>query len=314
MEALKTALQKAETALAEADAAAKSAALRAASSSPAPQPGPSRQVQTPIEPIQTSIKVTRKHPNIQFDKDPIRDTPTFPKERMEEYYIAVNQLLSETRAQEEPNTSVLIAMKNLVLVCKSLTESVEEFEADTNLDVAESQILAKLKQQLSQALTNQMLIAKKAAVDPTDEVKQKVEDVLLTLTTVVLELFRVAGDIAHPQAPPPGTAPSNGSYSDRAKSPSLQSERQENAVQAYDIQTLDQLKVFFPSSDYRIFWKDKQNSLSDRFKRLLNYFVVNLIHLTYSLTLSTVCRQSSKVSFYLPRNRYSYLELMELLF
>jgi len=117
------------------------------------------------------------------------------RNNLEEYYIAVNQLLSETRAQEEPNTSVLLAMKSVVLACKSLTQDCEEYEETlkNNRKVIPSK-LPGLKGQLSQALTNQMLTAKQAAVDPTDAVKQSVENALLPLTTVVLLLAKTLSE------------------------------------------------------------------------------------------------------------------------
>lgn len=123
--------------------------------------------------------------------------------------MAVNQLLSETRAQEEPNTAVLVAMKSIVLACKAITEDCEVFEKLSRIEEADRADLKRIKQQvldlltkLSQALTNQMLIAKKAAIDPTDAVKKGAEEALLCLTTVVLQLFSKSAIFKSKEAKP----------------------------------------------------------------------------------------------------------------
>jgi hypothetical protein len=89
-------------------------------------------------------------------------------------------------------------MKSVVIACKAITEECETFERRRSLGGSDRQCLGKIKQQMSQALTTQMMLAKKAAVEPNDNVKHEIEDALRALTTVVVELIRKVDGIARP--------------------------------------------------------------------------------------------------------------------
>lgn len=47
--------------------------------------------------IMQKLKSKRENPNLDFDNDGIKGNSVFKLERMEEYYISVKQLLSESR-------------------------------------------------------------------------------------------------------------------------------------------------------------------------------------------------------------------------
>ncbi|KAJ3329529.1 hypothetical protein HDU91_003837 [Kappamyces sp. JEL0680] len=83
-------------------------------------------------------------------------------------------------------------MKSIVIACKAITMDCEAFERSNRLDSADRQAIGRVKQQLSQALNNQMVFAKKAAVEPNDRVKEGIEEALKTLTTIVVDLVRKA--------------------------------------------------------------------------------------------------------------------------
>jgi hypothetical protein len=59
-------------------------------------------------------------------------------------------------------TSVLMAMKQIVISCKNITEDIEIFEtsAQNNLNQQQRENLANIKDRLSSALTNLMTSAK----------------------------------------------------------------------------------------------------------------------------------------------------------
>lgn len=101
------------------------------------------------------------------------------------------------RAQEEPNTNILVAMKNVVYVCKSITQDLDEFESkflqeDPISSPTGSKIsnLSLLKQDMSQALTYQMGLAKQFAVEPDEAVKEAIEEAMTALTGVIVDIYQ----------------------------------------------------------------------------------------------------------------------------
>jgi hypothetical protein len=99
-------------------------------------------------------------------------------------------------------------MKSVVLACKSLISSCENYEQK----VGTSASLSNIKLQMSTALKNQMVACKQAALAPTPSVKLSIEKELLVLTTVVLEIVRACQDLdkssstATPNLKTPSTA------------------------------------------------------------------------------------------------------------
>jgi len=143
-------------------------------------------------------------PNIDFQNDAIFDDGVIRRENIEDYSVAVNQLLVETGKQfisdksqreEEPSSTVLVAMKSII-AC-SLAAGRRVRAKCLRLSKQDTKDIAACKQQLLLALTNQMLASRRAAVDgPSDEVKSELESALMALTSVVVEMYHLMRDIS----------------------------------------------------------------------------------------------------------------------
>jgi hypothetical protein len=88
-------------------------------------------------------------------------------------------------------------MKNIVYVCKSITQDVDKFEGtllsqQDAISPTGSKVsnLALLKQDMSQALTYQMGLAKQFAMEPDDTVKDAIEEAMIALTGVIVDIYQ----------------------------------------------------------------------------------------------------------------------------
>ncbi|KAJ3261211.1 component of the polarisome [Boothiomyces macroporosus] len=146
----------------------------------------------------------RENPNIDFQNE-IPSNGYFDKKKLEPYTLAVNQLLSEAQSKQA-NTNILVAMKQIVLACKAITEDCDRFESEKRLSKQEKLQLTQIKSKLSSYLTNQMLIAKAAATEaPKDDFYVNIETATSDLTSVVVDLVRTIN--SYDERPPSPTRP-----------------------------------------------------------------------------------------------------------
>jgi hypothetical protein len=97
---------------AEVSGASRQRGSAARTNSPAPSDLSSRRAVTNIP-----IHVTRTLPNIDFNQDNMMNLVGFEIERLEQYYMAVNQLLSETRFfYNDDGINVIELKRNLIPV------------------------------------------------------------------------------------------------------------------------------------------------------------------------------------------------------
>ncbi|KAJ3271005.1 component of the polarisome [Terramyces sp. JEL0728] len=143
----------------------------------------------------------RENPNIDFQTE-ISEEGYFDRKRLEPYTLAVNQLLSEAQSKQA-NTNILVAMKQIVLACKSITEDCDKFEAEKRLSKQEKLLLTQIKSKLSSYLTNQMLVAKSAATEaPKEDFYANIETATSDLTAVVVELVKTINSYEERPASP----------------------------------------------------------------------------------------------------------------
>jgi len=115
------------------------------------------------------------------------------EDRVDTYEEAINNLL-DAKESEKP-TNVLVAMKAIVISCKTITEDIENFENTTNIRTDERDQLDNLKNYLSEVLTNLMSSAKSYATSQGKSPVPELEDSLLSLTDSVVDLIRYTKDI-----------------------------------------------------------------------------------------------------------------------
>ncbi|KAJ1569780.1 component of the polarisome [Nowakowskiella sp. JEL0078] len=110
--------------------------------------------------------------------------------RMNSYNNAVEDLLRAARS--DAPTSVLVAMKAIVLSCKEITESTERFESNLRLRQETRERLNIIKNRLSQGLAGLMSSAKLHATSPhgTTPIVQ-LENNAKNLTNTINELLQV---------------------------------------------------------------------------------------------------------------------------
>jgi hypothetical protein len=109
--------------------------------------------------------------------------------------MAVDQLLQETKSQKEPSTNVLVAMRSIVLACKTITEDCDSFESMNSLAPLDKESIGRLKQQLSSCLTKQMQIAKECATTASETSAKSMLDSTCALTSVVVDLITTVNRI-----------------------------------------------------------------------------------------------------------------------
>jgi hypothetical protein len=115
------------------------------------------------------------------------------EDRVDAYEDAINNLL-DAKESEKP-TSVLVAMKAIVISCKTITEDIEKFENASNIRSDEREHLDNLKNYLSESLTTLMTSAKSYATSQGKSPVPELEDSLLSLTDSVVDLIRYARDL-----------------------------------------------------------------------------------------------------------------------
>jgi DNA repair exonuclease SbcCD ATPase subunit len=137
----------------------------------------------------TPVVYSRTNPNIDFQHDRIHETSAYKIDRIKPYILAVNQLLDETKRQNEPSTNVLVAMRSIVLACKTITEDCDSFETQNSLAPLDRDSIGKLKQQLSNSLTKLMQVAKECATTASDSSAKSLFESTCALTSVVVDLI-----------------------------------------------------------------------------------------------------------------------------
>jgi len=115
------------------------------------------------------------------------------EDRINAYEDAVNNLL-DAKESEKP-TNVLVAMKAIVISCKTITEDIENFENGSNVRPDDRDQLDNLKNYLSEALTTLMSSAKSYATSQGKTPVPDLEDSLLNLTDSIVDLVRYSKDI-----------------------------------------------------------------------------------------------------------------------
>ena len=112
------------------------------------------------------------------------------------YTTAVDKLLDESRKQRGPSPNILIAMKAIVVSCKSITQICENFEAEEQLIDLEMQEIEESKTKLSQSLTNVMGIVKELSTkDPSSSSVDRIYNAICDLTSVVINLVTTVNNL-----------------------------------------------------------------------------------------------------------------------
>jgi uncharacterized protein with PhoU and TrkA domain len=104
--------------------------------------------------------------------------------------------------QTGPNSEILIAMKEIVLACKTLTEISEYFEKEFALKDQDQELITSIKTRLSLSLTKLMQKAKEcASINQTTETTQSIKDLTAELTSVVVELVKTENNLSLENTP-----------------------------------------------------------------------------------------------------------------
>lgn len=111
------------------------------------------------------------------------------KSRYTAYETAMENLLQAARGQT--NTNILVAMKNIVVVCKNITEDAEVFEDERSDDDELTDELGEMKNSLSASLTTLMTAAKNQATNMNDSNLDVLEVAAQKLTSTVSDLIRL---------------------------------------------------------------------------------------------------------------------------
>jgi uncharacterized coiled-coil DUF342 family protein len=144
---------------------------------------------------QKPVVHSRTMPNIDFQKDGIHPTSAYKIERIQPYCVAVDKLLDEAQRRKEDSKDVILAMREIVLACKTITEDCDAFEVRNSLAPLDKESIARIKQQLSTCLTIQMQNAKKCASTPNDPAIKTLIDSSCALTSVVVDLITTVNRI-----------------------------------------------------------------------------------------------------------------------
>nr|KAJ3421743.1 component of the polarisome [Polyrhizophydium stewartii] len=133
----------------------------------------------------------RKNVNIDYEQDDIIDAGIIGMQFVESYRSAVADLIRASRS--ETPTSVLVAMKGIVIACRSITEDSEAYEnnPDCGLDDYERSELIDVKNKLSMSLTNQMGIAKELATNFSSGTVSSLEAATADLSATIVELLHI---------------------------------------------------------------------------------------------------------------------------
>ncbi|KAJ3241069.1 component of the polarisome [Chytriomyces hyalinus] len=93
----------------------------------------------------------------------VEDSGVLDKMRLQAYYDAVDNLLQASKSKTP--TSVLVAMKSIVIACKNITEDAELYESNNNISAESRDSLEAIKNNLSNSLTELMGAAKSHATN-----------------------------------------------------------------------------------------------------------------------------------------------------
>ncbi|KAI9345317.1 hypothetical protein BDR26DRAFT_856730 [Obelidium mucronatum] len=118
----------------------------------------------------------------------VHDSGILDKMRLQAYYDAVDKLLQASRSNTP--TSVLVAMKAIVISCKNITEDAELYESNNNLSQDTRDSLEVIKNNLSQSLTELMGVAKSHATNYGSVAPEVLEGAVQSLTATVAELVK----------------------------------------------------------------------------------------------------------------------------
>ncbi|KAJ1554651.1 component of the polarisome [Nowakowskiella sp. JEL0078] len=137
------------------------------------------------------------------------DEGVISRSRVTAYQSAVEDLLRAARS--ELPASVLVATKSIVVACKSITEDTEQYESSATyaqLSIADREILAKIKDSLTNALGDLMTAAKLHATSSGNSPVSAVDQAATNLTAIivdVLKILKIKGDSNGTKAttPPP---------------------------------------------------------------------------------------------------------------
>ncbi|KAJ8323227.1 hypothetical protein, variant [Batrachochytrium dendrobatidis JEL423] len=129
--------------------------------------------------------------NIDYDIDDIVDAGIVSLHFVDSYKNAVDDLVSVS-GSENP-TSVLVAMKGIVIACRSITEDSEAYENNPEcaLEDYERNELVNVKNKLSAALTHQMGIAKSLATNFSLNTVASLEAATSDLSATIVELLHI---------------------------------------------------------------------------------------------------------------------------
>ncbi|RKO85421.1 hypothetical protein BDK51DRAFT_48026, partial [Blyttiomyces helicus] len=151
--------------------------------------------------------------------------------RVTAYQNAVDDLLRAARSDQP--TSVLVAMKAIVIACKNITEDTESFEnSSSSLTSAERDDLADMKNKLSVALTSLMTAAKNHATGFAKAEVALVDTAATNLTATIVGLLKLVRSKE-------GQSPDEGDYDDHLDGDAYR--RDDERSESYEI---DELKIF----------------------------------------------------------------------
>ncbi|KAJ3108522.1 component of the polarisome, partial [Physocladia obscura] len=110
------------------------------------------------------------------------------KFRLQAYYESIDSLLAASTSKTP--TSVLVAMKSIVIACKNITEDAELYESSSAADLSPEarNVLEGIKNELSQSLTELMGAAKSHATNYGSVAPGVLENAVDGLTAVVKNL------------------------------------------------------------------------------------------------------------------------------
>ncbi|KAJ3015900.1 component of the polarisome [Thoreauomyces humboldtii] len=162
------------------------------------------------------------------------DQGVIDRNRISAYQSAVDDLLRAARS--DIPTSVLVAMKSIVIACKNITEDTEDFEnsnaAQAVLTDSDRDRLADTKNRLASALNNLMNAAKVHATALGTANVAHLDAAATHLTATIVELVKVV------RMKQPGGDQEGGGHADNNSQQQQQLQQQDDAFE------IDELKIF----------------------------------------------------------------------
>ncbi|CAM0141443.1 unnamed protein product [Umbelopsis sp. WA50703] len=151
---------------------------------------------TELRNLKATSSFVRQPPKVEvLGDDLLRPTEfgAISQDHVINYQVAVDDLLRSGRS-EKPST-VLIAMKAVVVSCKAITEDVESYENDESkeIDTEKKDKLYTMKSQFSKGLSNLMAAAKTHANGMGISPVSLLDAAVTHLTSTVVELIKLFG-------------------------------------------------------------------------------------------------------------------------